>query len=58
MMNARDIIRLDTFEDHVLDLLDSHVPSDFMHYESEELPLDVLDLLDQYEREVITNYGR
>lgn len=44
---------LDAQTDDVLDFIDSHVPSDFSHYESEELPLDVLDVLDSYEGELI-----
>lgn len=46
---------LDAQTDDVLDFLDSHVPSDFRHWESEELPLDVLDVLDVFERDLINN---
>ena len=46
---------LDAHTDDVLDFIDSHVPSDFSHYESEDLPLDVLDVLDVWEAELIAS---
>lgn len=46
---------LDAQTDDVLDFIDSHVPGDFPHYESEDLPLDVLDVLDAIEAELIAS---
>lgn len=46
---------LDMQSDDLLDFIDSHVPSDFSHWESEELPFDVLDVLDSWESELIAS---
>lgn len=44
---------LDAQTDDVLDFVDSHDPSAFGFYESEDLPLDVLDVLDSWEAELL-----
>lgn len=46
---------LDAQTDDVLDFLDSHESGDFMFFESEDLPLDVLDVLDSFELDLIHN---
>lgn len=46
---------LDVQTDDVLDFIDSHESGDFSHWESEELPTDVLDVLDSWESELLAS---
>lgn len=46
---------LDDMTDDVLDFIDSHSPDEFGFWESEDLPTDVLDVLDSWEAELLAS---